>query len=115
MQGSTGVEISDVSLDSRAVQSGTAFIAVKGSATDGHQFIEKAIEKGATAIIAEQLPGEKKAGVVYVEVENSAIAAGYMASNFFGQPWWVLRAPTAKQPSPRYCTNSLPHSVITAD
>lgn len=86
MHGSTGVQISDVQLDSRAVQSGTAFIAVKGSATDGHQFIEKAIEKGATAIIAEQLPGEKKEGVVYVEVENSAIAAGYMASNFFEQP-----------------------------
>jgi UDP-N-acetylmuramoyl-L-alanyl-D-glutamate--2,6-diaminopimelate ligase len=86
VHGSTGVQISDVQLDSRAVQSGTAFIAVKGSATDGHQFIEKAIEKGATAIIAEQLPGEKKEGVVYVEVENSAIAAGYMASNFFEQP-----------------------------
>lgn len=86
VHGSTGVEISNVSLDSRAVQPGTTFIAVKGSVTDGHQFIEKAIEKGATAIIAEQLPGEKKEGVVYVEVENSAIAAGYMATNFFGQP-----------------------------
>lgn len=86
MHGSTGVEISDVQLDSRAVQPGTAFIAVKGSATDGHQFIEKAIEKGATAIIAEQLPEEKKAGVVYVEVGDSAVAAGYMAANFFGQP-----------------------------
>ncbi|MDF2380144.1 UDP-N-acetylmuramoyl-L-alanyl-D-glutamate--2,6-diaminopimelate ligase [Nostoc ellipsosporum NOK] len=86
VHGSTGTEISGVQLDSRQVHPGTAFIAVKGSATDGHQFIEKAIEKGATAIIAEQLPLEKKEGVVYVEVENSAAAAGYMASNFFGQP-----------------------------
>jgi UDP-N-acetylmuramoyl-L-alanyl-D-glutamate--2,6-diaminopimelate ligase len=86
VHGSTGTEISSVQLDSRQVHPGTAFIAVKGSATDGHQFIEKAIEKGATAIIAEQLPVEKKDGVVYVEVENSAAAAGYMASNFFGQP-----------------------------
>ena len=62
------------------------FIAVKGAAADGHQFIDKAIENGATVIVCEAMPAAEKEGVVYVQVENSAAAAGYMAHNFFGQP-----------------------------
>ncbi|MEQ1677738.1 MAG: UDP-N-acetylmuramoyl-L-alanyl-D-glutamate--2,6-diaminopimelate ligase [Chitinophagaceae bacterium] len=84
--GSTSVELNDVQIDSRKVRSGSAFVAVKGAAADGHQFIEKAIENGATVIVCEEMPGSKKEGVVYVQAENSAAAAGYMAHNFFGRP-----------------------------
>ena len=63
------------------------FVAVKGVAADGHQFIEKAIENGAAVIVCETMPAlTSGSGVVYVQVENSAAAAGYMAHNFFGQP-----------------------------
>jgi UDP-N-acetylmuramoyl-L-alanyl-D-glutamate--2,6-diaminopimelate ligase len=62
------------------------FVAVKGVATDGHQFIEKAIQSGAVAIVCEKLPATLQQQVSYVEVEDSAAAAGYMAHNFFGQP-----------------------------
>jgi UDP-N-acetylmuramoyl-L-alanyl-D-glutamate--2,6-diaminopimelate ligase len=84
--GKTDVEIASVQIDSRKVEPGTVFVAVKGVAVDGHAFIEKAIESGAKAIVCETMPALLKEGIVYVEVENSAAAAGYMAHNFFGQP-----------------------------
>lgn len=84
--GSTSAEVKDVQIDSRKVKKGAAFIAVKGAAADGHQFIEKAIENGAVAIVCEEMPEIVNEAVVYVQAENSAAAAGYMASNFFGKP-----------------------------
>lgn len=84
--GSTSVEVNDIQIDSRSVKPGSLFIAVKGTAADGHQFIEKAIENGALAIVCEVLPKAINAKVTYVQAENSAVAAGYMAHNFFGRP-----------------------------
>ena len=84
--GSTDLEINDVQIDSRKIKSGTLFIAVKGVAFDGHQFIDKAIEAGAVAVVFQESFIERKEGVVCVEVENSAAAAGLIAHNFFGQP-----------------------------
>jgi UDP-N-acetylmuramoyl-L-alanyl-D-glutamate--2,6-diaminopimelate ligase len=84
--GSTEIEVNDIQIDSRKVKPGAVFVAVKGVAADGHQFIEKAIDNGAVVVVAEAMPAEKKEEVVYVQAENSAAAAGYMAHNFFGQP-----------------------------
>jgi UDP-N-acetylmuramoyl-L-alanyl-D-glutamate--2,6-diaminopimelate ligase len=84
--GKTDIEVKDIQIDSRKVKKGCVFIAVKGAAADGHQFIDKAIESGAVAVIGEIMPLLAKEGIVYVQVENSAAAAGYMAHNFFGQP-----------------------------
>ena len=85
--GSTSVEVSDVQIDSRQVKPGSVFVAVKGAAADGHQFIEKAIVNGAAVIVyedaAQVTPGP---GLTYVQTENSAAAAGYMAHNFYGRP-----------------------------
>jgi UDP-N-acetylmuramoyl-L-alanyl-D-glutamate--2,6-diaminopimelate ligase len=86
VEGSTEIEIRDIHIDSRQVVPGGVFVAVKGEAADGHQFIEKAIEKGAIAVVCEKLPAVLKPGVVFIQAENSAAAAGYMAHNFFGQP-----------------------------
>ena len=84
--GSTETEIKDVQIDSRKVTPGSLFIAVKGAAVDGHQFIDKAIEQGAIAVVHEgKLPAQKDE-VVYVQAESSTEAAGYIAHNFFGQP-----------------------------
>lgn len=85
VSGSTEVEVGDIQIDSRKVQPGTVFIAIKGAAADGHQFIEKAIESGAIAIISEMVITPRE-GVTMLQVENSSAAAGYIASNFFGQP-----------------------------
>lgn len=84
--GNRDVYVSDVQTDSRKVKSGSVFIAVKGAAVDGHQFIEKAIGSGAAVIVCEKIPSTVKDGITYVEVENSAAAAGYIAHNFFGSP-----------------------------
>lgn len=84
--GSTDIEVKDIQIDSRKVKQGSVFIAVKGVAADGHQFIEKALENGASAVIGEMALSSVKDNVVYVQVENSAAAAGYMAHNFYGQP-----------------------------
>jgi UDP-N-acetylmuramoyl-L-alanyl-D-glutamate--2,6-diaminopimelate ligase len=84
--GSTSLDITDVQIDSRKVKGGSAFIAVRGAAADGHQFIDKAVANGAAAIVCEQMPDVKHNDVVYVQVKNSAAAAAYMACNFFGKP-----------------------------
>lgn len=85
--GRTDIEVSDIQIDSRKVRPGSVFVAVKGVVADGHQFIDKAIENGAVAIVYEnsQLTAHSSQ-LTYVQAENSAAAAGYMAHNFFGQP-----------------------------
>ncbi len=84
--GNTQAIVSDLQIDSRKVVAGSAFIAIRGVASDGHHFIVKAIEQGARVIICEQFPVDLKEEITYVQVENSASAAGFMAHNFFGQP-----------------------------
>jgi UDP-N-acetylmuramoyl-L-alanyl-D-glutamate--2,6-diaminopimelate ligase len=84
--GRTDIQVKDVQIDSRLVKPGSLFIAVKGVAVDGHRFINKAEEAGAIVIVCEQMPPVTKKDAVYVQVENSAAAAGYIAHNFFGQP-----------------------------
>ena len=86
VEGYTGVEVNDIQIDSRMINAGAAFIAIRGGITDGHQFIDIAIENGAIAVVYEDSTVEKKEGIVYVQVENSAAAVGYMANNFFQRP-----------------------------
>lgn len=83
--GSTDIEINDLQTDSRKVKPGTCFIAVNGTVTNGHTFIGTAVANGASAIICEVLPGDINNSVPYIVVENSAIAAGIMAHNFYGR------------------------------
>ena len=73
-------------IDSRKSKPGSLFIAIKGVAFDGHQFINKAIEAGAVAVVHEESSLDKEEGIVYVQVENSAAAASLIAHNFFDQP-----------------------------
>ncbi len=86
VQGSTDVEINSLHIDSRAVLPNSCFIAIKGASVDGHEFINVALENGAIAIVAEQMPKQLEEGIVYIQVANTAIAAGFMAHNFYGEP-----------------------------
>ena len=86
VKGNTSIEVTDLQIDSRKVSDGSCFIAVKGSISDGHDYIETAIANGAKAIVCEVLPAQLKEGVTYVEVENSALAAGYISHNFYNEP-----------------------------
>lgn len=84
--GTTNVAIENVLFDSRAVESFSLFVAVSGTQVDGHKFIDKAIEKGAVAVVCEQLPEVLNKDVTYVKVGNSAEALGYIACNFYDNP-----------------------------
>lgn len=83
--GSTAIEINELQIDSRKVNHGDCFIAVKGTLSDGHDFIETAINKGATVIVCEKISGLINEKVHYTIVENSAKAAGIMVHNFYGR------------------------------
>lgn len=80
------MQVAAVQIDSRLVQPGTLFVAVRGVAADGHAFIDKAVAQGATAVVCEALPATKTDGVTYVQVRNSAEAAGQIAHAFYGAP-----------------------------
>ena len=84
--GSTDIEISNIAFDSRKVNENGLFVAINGTISDGHQFIDSAIEKGAIAIIVEQIPANINKDIPYIKVENSHDALGIIASNFFNNP-----------------------------
>lgn len=84
--GNTDLPFNAICIDSRKVALGSAFIAIKGTLVDGHQYIDTAITQGATIIICEVLPSEKRESVTYVLVKDSSIAAGELAAAFYGFP-----------------------------
>lgn len=89
--GSTSVSVNELHFDSRQVSKGDLFVAIRGTVTDGHEFIETALERGAIAIICESLPLTLKDGVTYIEVESASQALAFMASNYYGNPSENLR------------------------
>lgn len=84
--GNMNVDVKGICFDSRKVQPGFLFVAVKGTQLDGHVFIEKAITSGAIAIVAEKLPEIISDTITYVAVKDSSKALGVIASNFYGNP-----------------------------
>ncbi len=84
--GNTDIDITDVNIDSRRIAAGHLFVAMKGTQTDGHQYIGKAIAQGATATLCEDLPEEKVAGVTYVQVASAEDVVGKVATTFYGNP-----------------------------
>jgi len=86
IQGDTDRVITGVTADSRGVKPGYLFVAVKGTKTDGHAFINKAIEAGAVAVICEELPGKIAEGITVIVAEDSAAATGLAASAFYDYP-----------------------------
>ncbi|HNF43084.1 MAG TPA: UDP-N-acetylmuramoyl-L-alanyl-D-glutamate--2,6-diaminopimelate ligase, partial [Ferruginibacter sp.] len=86
VKGDTSIAVNSIAIDSRLAKPGSCFIALKGTKSDGQAYIDAAIEKGATAIICESIPANATDGITYIEVENTAKAAGYISHNFFGEP-----------------------------
>lgn len=86
VSGPTDIDISGIDFDSRNIKSNWAFIAVPGTKVDGHDFIDKAVKSGASAIICEQMPEKLEDGITYVQVQESGFALGVMAANFFDNP-----------------------------
>jgi UDP-N-acetylmuramoyl-L-alanyl-D-glutamate--2,6-diaminopimelate ligase len=84
--GSTDVEIDDVNIDSRSIAVGHMFIAIKGTVTDGHKYIEKAVAQGAAAVVCEDMPESLAEGVTYVQVPSTIEVAGVLATTFQNNP-----------------------------
>ncbi len=84
--GNTSVAITNVHFDSRQVALNDVFVAVRGTQSDGHGYIVKAVEQGAIAVICEELPAQIIHGVTYVKVIDSASALAVMAANYYENP-----------------------------
>jgi UDP-N-acetylmuramoyl-L-alanyl-D-glutamate--2,6-diaminopimelate ligase len=86
VHGATDVTISKIEFDSRKVESNTAFVAIKGTLSDGHDYIEKAIALGANVIVCEQFPETIMQGITYVQVNDTNEALAYLSANFYDNP-----------------------------
>ncbi len=86
VSGSTNIMINTLCFDSRKVGLDDVFVAIKGTLTDGHKFIAKAIDSGAMSIVCEEMPEQLVNGVTYVEVDNGNKALAIMASNYYDNP-----------------------------
>jgi UDP-N-acetylmuramoyl-L-alanyl-D-glutamate--2,6-diaminopimelate ligase len=86
VHGATDVTISKIEFDSRKVESNTAFVAIKGTLSDGHDYIEKAIALGANVIVCEQFPETIVQGITYVQVNDTNEALAYLSANFYDNP-----------------------------
>lgn len=84
--GSTEKEITGVNIDSRRIETGHLFVAMKGTQTDGHAYIGKAITQGAAAILCEDMPESTVDGVTYIQVESTEDVVGEVATTFYGDP-----------------------------
>ena len=86
IKGRESIDIRSLALDSRKVAKGTLFFAIRGTQLDGHAFIEKAIRKGAVAIVCEKLPENLQNEITYIRVQKPAVSLGIAASNFYDNP-----------------------------
>ena len=84
--GATDIAVSSIAIDSRKVIKGTAFVAIKGVAQDGHEYISKAIELGAKVIVCENMPDLQVEGVTYIKVASTPEAVAFMAHQFYDAP-----------------------------
>jgi UDP-N-acetylmuramoyl-L-alanyl-D-glutamate--2,6-diaminopimelate ligase len=86
VKGVTDIKIGKIEFDSRKITSGDVFVAIRGSVSNGHDFIEKAIGLGATAVVCDTIPQEIAPGVTYVQVRDTNSALAHMAANYYDNP-----------------------------
>ena len=86
LKGSTDITVNKMDFDSRKIGANDVFVAIRGSISDGHDFIEKAIQQGAIAVICDTLPKNIEKGITYVQVNDTNSALAFMAANYFGEP-----------------------------
>jgi len=83
---STDISIDKIEFDSRKIQENDLFVAIRGTLSDGHDYIEKAINLGATVIVCETLPAIIITGITYIQVKDTNMALAFIAANYFGNP-----------------------------
>lgn len=91
VSGEIAISVKQLHFDSRKIQTEDAFVAIPGTHVDGHQFIQKAIEQGATVIIAEKFEDVEAKGVTLIQMEDTTKSFGQLAANFYGNPSSFLK------------------------
>ena len=91
VKGSTEIAVNKIEFDSRKIEADDVFVAIRGTISDGHDFIEKAISLGAIAIVCDTLPEVTVAGITYIKVKDTNSALAFMASNYYDNPSSKLR------------------------
>ena len=91
VKGITNMDVKDIQIDSRKVTQGSVFVAITGTVSNGHDFIDTAIQKGATVVVCEVMPPALNEQVTYLQVNNSAEAVANMAHHFYGEPSTKLK------------------------
>jgi UDP-N-acetylmuramoyl-L-alanyl-D-glutamate--2,6-diaminopimelate ligase len=86
VKGTTDVSVGKIEFDSRKIESDDVFVAIRGTVSDGHDFIEKAISLGAMAVVCEVVPETTHDGITYVQVADTSLALAYMSANYYGDP-----------------------------
>ena len=86
VEGSTSATVTSIAFDSREVSEGSMFIAIRGVQVDGHDFIDTAIENGASVIVVEEIPAILKSGIVYIQTHCAREALSMIAANYYGNP-----------------------------
>ena len=113
--GSTDKEITGVNIDSRRIEAGHLFVAMKGTQVDGHRFIPKAIESGAAAILCEDMPEEKDGNVTYIQVESTEDAVGKVATLFYNCPSKSLKLVGVTGTNGKTTIATLPNRFTTSE
>lgn len=112
MEGNTNIAIENIQFDSRKVRKDSLFVATKGTAVDGHTFIEGATDKGAIAVVCETFPEEINPNVTYVKVNDSKEALALMAANFYDHPSEELQLVGVTGTNGKTTTVTLLHKLV---
>ncbi|MFW2475296.1 MAG: UDP-N-acetylmuramoyl-L-alanyl-D-glutamate--2,6-diaminopimelate ligase [Sediminibacterium sp.] len=91
VHGSTDITVSGIQIDSRKLEAGNVFVAIRGVVSDGHEYIDKAIANGASVIVCDTMPARFEDGVTYLEVADTQEAVAYMAHQFYDEPSLKLK------------------------
>ncbi len=86
IQGETHIDVSEIVFDSRKASENSLYVAIKGTVSDGHDYIHAAVKNGSKVVVCEEMPEETNAYVTYVQVKDSSKTLGHLASNFYGNP-----------------------------
>ncbi len=113
VRGDLGTQVADFFFDSRAVVSGSLFVAVRGTASDGHTYIDACVAQGASAIVCEEFPAEMPAHVVWVKVADAARSLAYIAANFYDNPADRLKVVGVTGTNGKTTTATLLHKLFS--
>lgn len=111
--GSTDRRVSAVVADSRKAKGDALFVAIKGTETDGHAFIQEAVQRGASTVLCETMPLQKAAGVTYVRLKSTTAALGVVAANFYGNPSRALTLVGITGTNGKTTTMTLLHQLVS--